>query len=108
MIKGDVRVVLRGLARHVRDYGWWPSRLELSEALRADHGAVVDYIVLLADRGFVERGARGYMLTGKGWKALGFKPIEPWSKRPVGEISKLTRKVSLSMQRLLREEGRIT
>lgn len=100
--------VLRGLARFVQAYGFWPRPSELAVAMKVTAYAAQWYLDELAEERLTERlrthGMRGaYAITGGGWRALGLKPIAPYMPRP--SARKKARLVAEIAAEVMREIG---
>jgi hypothetical protein len=84
--QADRMTLLSGIARFVRKEGYWPRRSELFTLLRADFAATVFMLRELQGDRLVERvpnpHVTRFMLTARGFNALGIEPLEPWRRPP--------------------------
>ena len=104
----DYQAVLENLVKFLHRYGYWPSTQELATTMRADHSALVFALRAMAEIGFTLWHAKRtedrsstvgwYDLTPAGWQAVGFKPIEPWVRRPNSLLDRIAARMSIDIE----------
>ena len=104
----DYQRALESMVRFLSIYGWWPSTQELATHMRADHPALVFAMKAMAEIGLTVWHAKrtedrsssiGFFdLTPAGWQAVGFKPIEPWVRRPRTLLDRIAQRMSIDIE----------